>query len=437
MAKHKRQSKSAKKFKAAAVVATTVPLLVVNGASPAVAQPASAWDTVIECESGGQNIENAGPSTASGYFQIVDSTWIGAGGGEFAPRAIDATFEQQAIVAQRIAERRGSLADWNASSSCWNGAIDSSVPDGPATSTAPAPVEEPAAAPVEEPAPAEDPPVVEQAAAAPVAPVGNTYTVVAGDSLVRIGESLGIDWREIATLNGIAEPYIIDVNQILNLPVTQEQYTVVSGDTLSEIAIEKLGMSEWQSLFELNRPVIGDDPDKIYPNQVFFVGGLPLAQAPVSVPESTEVPAETQEAPASAQFFNPLPGSSFNSEFGPRDRDGDGYAEEFHAGIDLGAPLGAKIYAAAAGQVITNGWNDHGCGFMVQIRDIDGFIHSYCHMAGSQIQEGQWVEAGQWISNVDVQGDTNGPHLHYMVETSPGMPINPETWLNDRGVFVR
>lgn len=49
------------------------------------------------------------------------------------------------------------------------------------------------------------------------APSGDTYTVQAGDCLSVIGAKLGLDWRDIATVNGITEPYTIYAGQVLQL----------------------------------------------------------------------------------------------------------------------------------------------------------------------------------------------------------------------------
>lgn len=50
------------------------------------------------------------------------------------------------------------------------------------------------------------------------APAPATYTVVAGDYLVKIGEKTGRNWQDIAKVNGIAAPYTIYPNQVLRLP---------------------------------------------------------------------------------------------------------------------------------------------------------------------------------------------------------------------------
>lgn len=111
----------------------------------------------------------------------------------------------------------------------------------------------------------------------PVGP-GGTYTVVSGDNLSAIGAKLGIDWRAIASVNGIGAPWTIYPGQVLHLPGNTPapspapsvtgKYTVVSGDSLSAIGA-KLGVA-WQSIAAANG--IGA-PWTIYPGQVLNIPG--------------------------------------------------------------------------------------------------------------------------------------------------------------------
>ena len=115
-----------------AALATTgalalAPLVLAQGAASA-----DDLDVIAQCESGGRNVKNSS-SSASGYFQIINGTWAGNGGLAFAPTAMQATKAEQRIVAERIAQRRGSYADWNPSRSCWGGKVGSGV--APSTSS--------------------------------------------------------------------------------------------------------------------------------------------------------------------------------------------------------------------------------------------------------------------------------------------------------------
>jgi len=52
----------------------------------------------------------------------------------------------------------------------------------------------------------------------------------------------------------------------------EQTYTVARGDTLSHIAKELYGKAgKWHAIYEANRDVIGDNPDKIFPGQVLKI----------------------------------------------------------------------------------------------------------------------------------------------------------------------
>lgn len=89
-------------------------------------------------------------------------------------------------------------------------------------------------------------------------PSYTTYTVKSGDTLSGIGAKLGVNWRDIASLNGISSPYTIYVGQKLKISGSSKKpstsntrtYTVKSGDTLSEIG-QKLGVN-WKTIASKN-----------------------------------------------------------------------------------------------------------------------------------------------------------------------------------------
>ncbi len=96
----------------------------------------------------------------------------------------------------------------------------------------------------------------------------DTYTVMAGDTLSGIAAKFGTTYQELAVINGIENPNIIHIGQILKLTgnaVSNRTYAVKSGDTLWGIAQAQLGDgSRFREIIAFN----GLMSDVIYPNQV-------------------------------------------------------------------------------------------------------------------------------------------------------------------------
>jgi len=105
------------------------------------------------------------------------------------------------------------------------------------------------------------------------------------------------------------------------------------------------------------------------------------------------------------------------SPFGPR-----GYG--FHAGVDLIAPAGTPVAAAAAGRVVWAGYRAGGWGLLVTIAHRDGVRTMYAHLSRVGVQVGQRVGAGERVGRVGATGDANGPHLHFEVRLR-GAAVDP------------
>jgi len=108
-----------------------------------------------------------------------------------------------------------------------------------------------------------------------------------------------------------------------------------------------------------------------------------------------------------------------------------------HWGIDLAAPLGTPIYAAADGVVLRAG-PASGYGNAIYIQDADGNVEIYGHMKYYSVEAGDVVSAGDQIAKVGNQGQSTGPHLHFEIHTGGmnGKPTDPEEWLAERGLSV-
>jgi murein DD-endopeptidase MepM/ murein hydrolase activator NlpD len=98
-----------------------------------------------------------------------------------------------------------------------------------------------------------------------------------------------------------------------------------------------------------------------------------------------------------------------------------------HEGIDLGAPSGSPIAAAAPGTVIYAGWLG-GYGNLVVIDHGGGLATAYGHQSRIAVGVGQHVEQGETIGYVGSTGHSTGPHLHFEVRLN-GQPADPLGYL--------
>lgn len=105
-----------------------------------------------------------------------------------------------------------------------------------------------------------------------------------------------------------------------------------------------------------------------------------------------------------------------------------------HRGIDIAAPTGTPIVAAAAGVVVTAGWNSGGYGNLVDIRHADGSLTRYAHNSRLLVRRGQQVRQGEVIAEMGSTGFSTGPHLHFEVHPSGRGAINPMAFLPQGGL---
>ena len=129
-------------------------------------------------------------------------------------------------------------------------------------------------------------------------------------------------------------------------------------------------------------------------------------------PTPTQVAVGTAQGAEGAQgrFLWPLEGR-ISSPFGARDLFG---STSLHRGIDIAAPTGTPITAAAQGTVIWSGLRGT-YGNLVKLDHGNGFVTYYAHCSQLLVQEGDTVNQGETIALVGSTGRSTGPHCHFEV----------------------
>jgi murein DD-endopeptidase MepM/ murein hydrolase activator NlpD len=275
----------------------------------------------------------------------------------------------------------------------------------------------PVSIPVLPPLEAESP----QAIAPPVLLPANTaprsqYQVRVGDTLNSIAKQHGLSTAQLIRANGISNPNHLKVSQTLVIPQTQET------DLLAQVPSENFGdtaparsLSRLQRQYQPREQIIGAAPAT--PDAYNDSLQLPLGQEvgpklpPLSTPDFPEAPTQF------TGYIWPAQGvltSGFGRRWG-----------RMHRGIDIAGPIGTPIVAAAAGYVVSSGWNSGGFGNLVKIRHEDGSVTYYAHNHRLLVRTGDYVQQGQQIAEMGSTGRSTGPHLHFEIRPDGKRAVNP------------
>ncbi|GHG09656.1 transglycosylase family protein [Streptomyces hydrogenans] len=464
------QPYSAKRIAVGATVILTggsiVPVALAGSASAATA---TEWDTVAQCESSG----NWSINTGNGFYgglQFTQSTWEAYGGLEFADRADHATKTQQITVAERVLWK-GHNGTAPQGKGAWPtcGVGLSNTPYAPVTPTPP-PTPDP------DPTPPVDPPDAED----------GVYVVKAGDYLAKIARDLKVEggWQKLFEINREvigANPNLISVGMKLTLPGHEAPATDPYEDGLPQVdekspsakalqaELQRVGFmaddveradnygpktQESVARFHEEQPEyrsVWDGPDvQIGPQGWEYLRNMPTdaVKYPKPAPDTATTPTvpptdddDTPSAPApSGSYVMPVSGSIGDGLIvgsgGSMSRSAGG-----HSGLDITAPSGTPVRAAAAGTVVAINAAGSAYGNHVVVAHSGGVYTLYAHLSGYTVARGQHVAAGERIGYVGSTGNSSGPHLHFEVRTDPtafsaGVFLDPTSWLRSHGVTV-
>jgi lipoprotein NlpD len=247
---------------------------------------------------------------------------------------------------------------------------------------------------------------------------GVTHVVKRGETLYRIARTYGIDVADLMETNGIADPRDLSVGQELFVPGAERLLEVVAVPSPGPAPAQPAQPEPPAPSNGLRAPA-PPPPER-------RVATLAVPDAPP--PDRTRPPEREPEPIARAEpigrppsaFGWPLKGVLYG-RFGVRDG-------RRHDGIDLAAPEGTRVGAAAGGEVIYVG-DQAGYGRIVILRHPGGLVTLYAHMRKALVDEGDRVERGEPIGEVGQTGRTSGPHLHFEVREGT-RPRNPLLYLH-------
>lgn len=234
------------------------------------------------------------------------------------------------------------------------------------------------------------------------------YVVKTGDTPQKVAEMFDISVDTIYSANDMKKGDKLSVGDVLLiLPFSGIEHTVVKGDTVQSIANKyKVDLKDILSANDLDADYKLSVGERLMVPGGEMSGGSTTTTTKPKTTTSTKTKTISSSLPSVSGYFkNPVPGAVRTRGVKPG-----------HRGVDLAAPTGTPIHAAAGGTVIIAryGYNG-GFGNYVVIQHANGTKTLYAHMSKLGTNPGASVSQGEVIGYVGSTGRSTGPHLHIEV----------------------
>ncbi len=211
------------------------------------------------------------------------------------------------------------------------------------------------------------------------------HVVSEGESLYSIAWLYNRDFRELASSNGIPEPFIIYPNQTINLDgKSQSKKRSVSATRKSSSS----SVPRQKTTIKKQSIVKKTNSEPRYKSSGWFwpASGKIIRRYSLSVP--------------------------------------------VNKGIDIRGDLGEPVRAAGNGEVVYAGSDLTGYGRLIILKHNSSYLSAYAHNKELHVSEGDSVKAGQKIAEIGSTGTTE-PKLHFEIRRN-GKPVDPMGYLPRR-----
>ena len=264
-----------------------------------------------------------------------------------------------------------------------------------------------------------------------------TYTVVSGDTYSEIAQDNDMSLDELMELNPQASLKSLFVGDVLNVKRIIPYLSVITNDDeVYDEAIESpIEYVDDDTMYQGNTKVITQGTDglaRVNANVTYLNGyeteRTVLSSEVLVEPTVTVMARGTVPRPKTASngyYIWPTTGY-ISSRYGWRNIFG---GSSYHGGLDIANSYGTPIVAADGGLVTYSGWNNGGYGYLVVITHDDGSQTYYGHNSSLLVSKGERVYQGQTIAKMGSTGRSTGNHCHFEIRIN-GQRVNPSNYLS-------
>jgi lipoprotein NlpD len=229
------------------------------------------------------------------------------------------------------------------------------------------------------------------------------YTVRPGDTLARVALDHGQNWRDLARWNGLDNPNVIEVGQVLRVAPPGADAAAVPQPVASGSRVE-------------SRPLDSRTPDTA---PVSAPGAVPTLPSPPAS-ATTSPPSPVREGDDDINWLWPATGPLLA-----------GFDEGRNVkGLAIGGKMGDPVIAAADGRVVYAGSGLRGYGNLVIVKHNNTYLTAYAHNQALLVREDQVVRRGQKIAEMG-SSDAERVQLHFEIRRL-GKPVDPARLLPPR-----
>lgn len=261
------------------------------------------------------------------------------------------------------------------------------------------------------------------------------YTVRGGDTLYSIAFDFGLDWKELASWNGIGRPYTIYPGQSLRMAAP-----ATSTRTTAAVTTRPVGSAPTASTRstqpETPRSTTVDAPPAASTTSSSTAPSVSgQSTPPATTTASTPAPAASPEPVTPPRATEAPKGSLSDPQSWLWPTDGRVVAtfkdnDPSRKGLDIAGEEGQPIIASATGDVVYSGNGLIGFGELIIIKHSESMLTAYAHNRRRLVEEGTRVAAGTTIAEMGQNGQ-NQTVLHFELRVN-GKPVDPMRYLPRR-----